>query len=150
MRVAAAAVGGIAALFGILISGFVLLITFIMMASAGPFTVLPVDLAMIGTESVVALFYAAGLVGVGLLLARSSRWGVYLMLVAAVGSAVVRLIQPLLVRIAGNVGMPERFIEDTNTYPYSAEPLVYVLIPAAALLLAFLLGTLAIRSRQVS
>ena len=135
-------------MFGILTSGIVLLITLSLVASVEPFAVLPVDLAMLGTEIVVALFYAAGLVGAGLLVARRSRSGVYLMLVAAIGAAVVRFIQPLLVGIAGNIGVPERLTEEPSLS--STGSLTYTLVLTAALLLACALGTLVIRNQRVS
>lgn len=151
MRIAAALVGGVGALYGTLTSGVVILVVVMMNTAVGSvvdLAVLPVNLAMIGPELVVALSCATGLVGAGFLLARRSRKSVYLMLAAAVGIAVARVVQPFLVGTAGNVGIPERFTEDASLPP--AEFFISTLIPAAALLLASALGTFAIRNQRVS
>ncbi len=132
-------------MFGILISGLAILIVFSMMLSMGDFAILPVDLVMIGSKVVIALSCVTGLIGAGLLSAHGSLKSIYLMLAAALGMAVVRTIQPLLVSAVGSIGIPERFAADPS--PLGAGLSIPILLPAIALLLASALGAYAVRVR---
>ena len=147
MRVAAALVGVAGVFFGILISGMSIAIAVGMMLSIGDFAILPVDLAMIGSEAVIILFCVVGLIGVGLLMARGGRKGIYLMLTAAIAIAVVRIVQPVLVSAAGSIGIPERFAAEPS--PIGSGLSIPVLLPSIALLLASALGAYTLRARSV-
>lgn len=146
MRTVAAVVGIAGALLGALTSAIVILLVFSMMVSVSPFQILPVDLAMLGTEIVAILFCVCGLVGAGLLTARGDQKGIYLMLVAAIGIAVIRLVQPMLTSAVGAFGIPDRFA--ANPSPLDVGSLTIILPPTIALLLASALGAYAIRARR--
>lgn len=97
-----------------------------------------VDLAMLATEGLAFLLCAGALCGAGLLLALRSRGGVYLMLVAALGVAVLLVVQPFLVDAAGRMGIPEDLREDIGL-PRTGWWLAS-LTPALGMLIAGLLG----------
>ena len=147
MRVVAALVGAAGAIFGILVSGMGIALVVSMMLSVGDLTILPVDLAMLCSEAVMMLFCVVGLIGVGLLVARGGREGIYLMLAAAVVIAVVKAVQPFLVSVTGSIGIPERFTAEPS--PFGAGLSIPALLPAIALLLAAALGVYEIRARRV-
>ena len=147
MRVAAALVGVAGVFFGILISGMSIAIAVGMMLSIGDFAILLVDLAMIGSEAVIILFCVVGLIGVGSLMARRGRKGIYLMLTAAIAIAVVRIVQPVLVSAAGSIGISERFAAEPS--PIGSGLSIPVLLPSIALLLASALGAYTLRAKSV-
>lgn len=118
-----------------------------MMASMSPFQVLPVDLAMLGAEIVMILLFVTGLAGAGLLAARGGYKGIYLMLAAAAGTVVVRLVQPFLINAAGNIGIPERLAGGAS-FPGIEHWMIF--LPAATFLFASTLGVLAVRERRTS
>ncbi len=148
MRIAAALLGGTGAAFGML-RGLIGVAGWIYLGSLmGDFPNI-VDMALIGTEAAGLLFSAAGMAGAGLLLARRRRrTGVFLMLVAAAGIAVVFAVQPFLVNAAGALGIPERLQAEPGLPP--AGFLAASFAPAVALLLGAALALMAMRRRTRS
>ncbi len=142
MRTVAAVVGGAGVTLGALVYFLAIVGWVVIVLLSGLLPTTLVDLAFVGTTAAAALLSAVGLVGAWRTWQGAALWGALLMLLAAVGIAIVHAVQPTAMSAAGAYGVPEGLRVDTGLPPGSyfrlaLAPAVSLLVRAA---LAFLVA----------